>query len=108
MKVSKKELRKIIREERSRLLRESMTDMADVQDAIEGGVRPIGDVFVTKMIALWREGPAEGLNLTDIAADEGTWEQMVNDAVLEFDTSAARAIEEVMQDLEVRLINGDF
>ena len=108
MKVSKQELRKIIREERARLLLESMTDMTEVQDAIEGALRPLGDVFVDKMIALWREGPAEGLDLTDVAPDEGTWEQMVNDAVLEFDTSAARVVEEVMQDLEMRLVNGDF
>ena len=108
MKVSKKQLRKIIQEERARLLRESMTDMTDVQDAIEDQLRPIGDIFLDKMIALWHEGPAEGLVLTDVAADEGAWEDMVTNAVLEFDTSAARAVEQVMQDLEVRLINGDL
>lgn len=109
MKVTKQELRKIIREERARLLRESMTDMADVQDAIEGAIRPLGDMFIAKMMALWDELPGAGYDdLTDVYPDKEAWAAAIDDAVLELDTSAARVVEEVIQDLEVRLINGDF
>ena len=108
MKITKRQLRRIIKEEKAKLLRESMTDMADVENEIERAVKPIGDVFMTKMFALWEEGPAEGLNLSEVYPDEEAWEMAVNDAVLELDTGAARAVERVIQDLEVRLINGDI
>ena len=108
MKITKRQLKRIIKEEKAKLLQESMTDMTDVENAIESAVMSLGDVFITKMQALWHEGPAEGLNLSDVYSNEEAWDEAISDAVLELDSGGARAIERVIQDLEVRLINGDI
>lgn len=105
MKVSKKQLKKIIREERTRLLKESMTDMTEVQDVISKASTSVGDIFLRKMIALFDEGPEI---LSDVTTDKGLWEDMVNDAVLEVDSGVNAAIEKVMYDVEGRLINGEY
>jgi len=105
MKVSKKQLKKIIREERTRLLRESMTDMTEVQDVIEQASRAVGDIFLRKMIALFDEGLDYP---SDVTRDKDLWEDMVNDAVLEVDSGINDAITKVLYDIEGRLINGEY
>ncbi len=105
MRITKRQLKRIIREERTRLLKESMTDMTDVQEAINKASMAVGDVFHRKMIALFDEAPEM---LSDVTDERGRWEAMVNDAVLEVDTGIDTAIENVLQEIEDRLINGDY
>ena len=105
MRITKRQLKRIIREERAHLLKESMTDMTEVQDIIEQASRAVGDIFLRKMIALFDEGPEI---LSDVTTDKGLWEDMVNDAVLEVDSGVNAAIENVLQEIEGRLINGGY
>ena len=109
MKITKRQLRRIIKEEKANLLKESMTDMTDVETVIENAARSVGDIFVKKMYALYQEAP-ENLGAEsnfDLGGDEDTWQDRVNDAVLELDTSVQRAIEEAVQSIESRLVYGD-
>lgn len=107
MKVSKKQLRKIIREEKARLLRESMTDMTDVQGVIEDAARSCGDAFVTKMYGLWDEAPDAGIDLSDAADTDGNWQILVDNAVLNLESELERVITDAIQRYEMAVIDGE-
>ena len=105
MKVSKKELRKIIQEERARLLRESITDMTGFQDVISKAASLIGDAFLEHMSRLPGESPEV---LVDLGIDEITWEDALNEAVLEIDSEVDTAITEAVQRIEAELTGGGY
>ena len=105
MKVTKKELRKIIREEKSRLLRESIVDMVGFEDVITKASGMIGDAFLEHMSRLPGESPEV---LTDLGIDEATWEDALNEAVLELDSAVGNAIADTVQNIEAGLTAGDY
>ena len=105
MKVSKKQLRKIIREEKARLLRESIVDMVSFEDVITKASGMIGDAFVDHMMKLSSESPEV---LVDLNIDEATWEDAVNEAVHDIDSSVGNAIAETVQNIEAALTGGDY
>ncbi len=105
MKVSKKELRKIIREEKARLLRESIVDMVSMEDVITKASGTIGDAFVDHMMKLPSEDPDV---LADLGIDEVAWEDAVNEAVHDLDSSVGNAIAEAIQNIEAALTSGDY
>ena len=105
MKVSKKQLRKIIREERARLLRESIVDMVDFEDTIQRAASPITDMFMDKMFTLSSEDPEV---LADLGIDMDTWTDAVNEAAVELDSAIGNAIADTVMEMESRLVGGDF
>jgi hypothetical protein len=105
MKVSKKELRKIIREERARLLRESIVDMVGFEDVIAKASGLIGDAFLEQMSMLPGESPEV---LADLGIDLATWDDALNEAVLELDSAVGNAIAETVQNIEAALTSGDY
>ena len=105
MKVSKKQLRKIIREEKSRLLKESIVDMVSMEDVITKASGLVGNAFIEHMMKLPSESPEV---LADMGIDELTWEDAVNEAVLELDSALEARISEVVQDIETSLTGGDY
>ena len=105
MKVSKKELRKIIREERSRMLRETVADMVDFEDAIQGASGSLTDIFIDKMFELTTQ---DDDTLVNLGIDEATWEDAVNEAAVELDSALGNAIAGVIEEMEQRLVSGDF
>ena len=107
MKITKRQLRRIIKEEKARLLRESMTDMTDVQNVIEGAARQCGDAFVTKMYGLWDEAPDAGIDLSAAADTDGNWQILVDNAVLNLESELQRVIEEAIQRYEMAVIDGE-
>ncbi len=104
MKVSKRQLRKIIQEERARLLSEQLTDDMDWQNLLESVSRQITDKFGADMGILFDEDPEafEGRSTRE------QWEEQVHNAMLELDTSLVRAMEEVIAEVESRLHGGDY
>jgi hypothetical protein len=104
MKISKRRLKRIIKEEKM-LLQESMTDMIEVESAIEKAAQSVGNIFMDKMYQMFDEAPEL---LGDLAHDRNVWEDRVADAVLEVDTSVAHAMEKAVQEIEARLISGEF
>lgn len=105
MKVSKKQLRKIIREERARLLRESIVDMVDFEDVIQKASGMVGDAFIEHMMKLPSEDPEL---LADTGFKELTWEDAVNEAVHDLDSAVGNAIAEAVQNIEAALVGGDY
>ena len=105
MKVSKKQLRKIIREEKARLLKESIVDMVSFEDVIQKASGMIGDAFLEHMFRLADEDPEL---LADLGINEATWEDAVNEAVHDIDSSVGNAIAETVQNIEAALTSGDY
>jgi len=104
MKVSKRQLRKIIQEERARLLKEQLTDDTAWQGFLEGLARQVSDRFGNDMLTLIDEDP-------EAFAGRSTpeeWEEQVQNAQLELDTGLVRAMEEVIAEVESRLHGGDY
>ncbi len=104
-KVSKKELRKIIREERSRLLKESIVDMVSMEGVITKASGLVGNAFIEHMMKLPSESPEV---LADLGIDEVAWEDAVNEAVHDLDSSVGNAIAEAVQNIEAALTSGDY
>ena len=105
MKVSKRQLRKLIREERSRLLKESIVDMVEFEDAIQNSARLIGDAFLEHMSRLPGESPEL---FDDLGIDEASWDDALNEAVIDLDSTVGNAIAEAVQNIEAELTNGGY
>jgi|LWDU01.1.fsa_nt_gi hypothetical protein len=104
MKVSKRQLKQIIQEERSRLLSEQLTDGSDWQDLLLLKAGSISDQFGTDMGVLFDEDPGAFAG----RSTRPEWDEQVHNAMLELDTSLVAAMEEVIADVESRLHGGDY
>ena len=97
MRVSKQELRKIIREERARLLRESVIDMIDFEDLIQRVSREVSDMFGEKMKQL----PNEDMEMAGMTTgDLDEYDEQLHNMQLELDSGIANAIAEMVMDKE--------
>ena len=97
MRVSKQELRKIIREERARLLRESVIDMIDFEDLIQRVSREVSDMFGEKMKQL----PNEDMEMAGMTTDDlDEYDEQLHNMQLELDSGIANAIAEMIMDKE--------
>ena len=103
MKITRRQLRKIIKEEKAKLLRESIADMADYQDMMENYANNISDKFYDDMMKLFEEEPEafQGSSRLD-------WDQQVVYAQQELDTGIVAAIEKVIQEVEMQLHDGQY
>ncbi len=112
MKVTKRQLRRIIKEEKSKLIRESVTDMSHYDDAADRAAMDMSDLFYKDMMTLYdeepdafaRPGPDGGMT-RDSKED---WEQQVVYAQQEIDTAVSEAILRAIESVESRLHNGEF
>ena len=97
MRVSKQELRKIIREERARLLRESVIDMIDFEDLIQRVSREVSDMFGEKMKQL----PNEDMEMAGMTVDDlDEYDEQLHNMQLELDSGIANAIAEMVMEKE--------
>ena len=97
MRVSEKELRKIIREERARLLRESVIDMMDFEDLIQRVSREVSDMFGEKMKQL----PNEDMEMAGMTTDDlDEYDEQLHNMQLELDSGIANAIAEMVMEKE--------
>ena len=103
MKITKRQLRRIIKEEKAKLLRESVADMTEYQDMMENYANNISDKFYEDMMKLFEEEPEafEGSSRLD-------WDQQVVYAQQELDTGIVAAIERVIQEVEMQLHDGQY
>lgn len=112
MKITKRQLQRIIKEERAKLLRESIGDTMKYQDAYEAAAMQIADMFVEDMMKLYdeepdsfaRPGPSGGMTMPD----RGDWEQQVVYAAQEIETGLSYAMSSALERIESQLHNGDY
>jgi GAF domain-containing protein len=104
MKVSKRQLKKVIREERARLLSEQLTDDMDWQNLLESVSRQITDKFGDDMGILFDEDPEAFRG----RSTQEEWEAQVHNAQLDLESGLVIAMEEYIADVEARLHGGDY
>lgn len=104
MKISKSQLKRIIKEEKAKLLRESVADMANYQDMFERAALGVSDQFYDDMMKLYDEEPEAFAGHS--SASE--WEEQVVYAQQELDTGVAAAIERVVKEIEMMLHDGQY
>ena len=102
MKITKNQLRRIIKEEKAKLLRESITDMTDYENLIIKVATQLTDNFGEDMLQMAKDDPGV------ISTSFGEWEQQVVYAQQEMENALQMAIEETIQEIESRLHNGDY
>ena len=90
MKITKRQLRKIIKE--------SVTDTIPYEAAAEQSAAKVADLFYKDMMALFEETPE---------AFEGRTNKFVY-AIQEIETGITAAIEEVIQRIETQLHDGEY
>ena len=102
MKITKRQLKRIIKEERAKLLRESVTDMMGYEELIEKVSSQLTDNFGEDMLQVVKDNPDM------ISTSFGEWEEQVVYAQQELENSLQMAIEEAIQEAEAKLHNGDY
>jgi len=105
MKITKRQLIRIIREEKARLVKESVADMIDFEDLIFAGVGDIVEKYNWSMgEELFDEDP-------EIFAGRSTreeWITQVESAVLDLEEELVQAIRGVISKNEMRLHDGHY
>ena len=104
MKITRRQLRRIIKEEKAKLVRESITDMHDQERTIDEVASRVADGFYDSMMALFAEDP-------EMFAGRSTkpeWEQQVVYATQEIETGVAHAITQVIEEIEMQLHDGAY
>ena len=103
MKITKRQLRRIIKEEKAKLLRESIADMDEYVTAAEDAAMRISEKFGDDMMQLFEEEPEafEGQTRMD-------WEEQVVYAQQEIDTGVSSAILRVIEEIEMQLHDGQY
>lgn len=104
MKITKRQLRRIIKEEKARLIRESVSDMADYQRNIERVAEQISSNFGEDMLNMFDEDPG----MFQGRSTRTEWESQVALAQQEIDTGIVAAIEAVINEIEMSLHDGQY
>ena len=103
MKITKRQLRQNMKEEKAKLLRESIADMDEYVTAAEDAAMRISEKFGDDMMQLFEEEPEafEGQTRMD-------WEEQVVYAQQEIDTGVSSAILRVIEEIEMQLHDGQY
>ena len=99
MKITREQLRRIIKEE---LLRESVTDMMDYENLIIKMATQLTNNFGEDMLKMAEDEPSA------ISTSFGEWEEQVVYAQQEMESALQMAIEETIQEIEMKLHDGQY
>jgi|SaaInlV_150m_DNA_6_1039752.scaffolds.fasta_scaffold66260_2 hypothetical protein len=107
MKITKRQLRRIIREEKVKLqkkqINESVTDMRHYEEMIEGAAFDISERFMLDMGDMYDENP----ELFD-GRPKAAWNKETMAASSELDRRISLSIVEAVREIEAKLNNGDY
>jgi len=104
MKITKRQLRRIIQEERDRLLSETIADTGLFEVAIREAALQVSDMFGESMMRLFDEDP----EMFKGRSTQEEWQAQVTGAQQLLDTGIVTAIEEKIQEVENMLHDGQF
>ena len=104
MKITKRQLRRIIKEEKQKLLRETVADMSEYETLIERMATQLSNNFGEDMMKLFDEDPGM---FQGRSTKEG-WQEQVTYAQQELDTSIAHAIAKAIEEVETQLHDGQY
>ena len=104
MKITKRQLKRIIKEEKAKLVRESITDMSVHERAADEASSNLADLFYDRMMTLFTEDP----EMFDGRSSKLEWEEQVTYATQEVESGLYNAISEVIQRIEMQLHDGQY
>ena len=104
MKITKRQLKRIIKEEKARLMNETVADMKDYQDNLGRIATQISSNFGDDMMTLYDEDPG----MFQGRSTRAEWDEQVVYAQQELDTGIVHAIERVIEEIETRLHDGQY
>ena len=104
MKISKRQLRKIIKEEKAKLIRESVSDMDEFEATVVESTVIIADKFITSMEQLFVEDP----EMFRGRSTDAEWSQQVEDAAEEMRHQLEGAINNIISRVEDQLHDGQY
>ena len=106
MKITKRQLIKIIKEEKAKLqkkqLQESVTDMQEYENMIEEASMGLTEMFMRDMEALYEEEPGQ------FKQSEQEWNREVMAAAGELEREISLSASRAIQKYEAALINGEY
>lgn len=104
MKITKRQLKRIIKEEKAKLLHESITDMNHYESKAEETATKFADMFYNDMMDLFINEPEafEGRSSRD------DWEEQVVYATQELESSLSYAISKAIEQIEINLHDGQY
>ena len=107
MKITKRQLKRIIKKEKSKILRESIMDMSLMQDVLGSFPESLAGAFGDRMMDFFWEEDAEE---TDTFRDtsEAQWEAEVDAAEQQLVSLLEEVITKAGEDTEVMLHDGQF
>ena len=113
MKITRRQLRRIIKEEKAKLLKESISDMTPVANDVGLAASQISDVFADQMSFLYEEEPDAFARpvpgseaMTRIPKEE--WMQQVFAAAEELEAVLEAAINKSIERIEAQLHDGQY
>lgn len=104
MKITKRQLRRIIKEEKVKLLKESVSDMMQIDTEVSQASSRIADQFLEMMFQLFDEDP----EMFAGRSTEAEWEQQVNEARHDLEVQLRGAINKAIEQVEMALHGGDY
>ena len=108
MKITRRQLRRIIKEEKAKLLRESIADNAAYVTVADDAAMRISEKFGDDMMKLYEEEPDALFIGQRGAIEKDFWEQQVAYAQQEIDTAVSSAILRALEEVETRLHDGQY
>ena len=104
MKITKRQLRQIIKEEKAKLLRESVSDMSHMEEGVTNSSVGLAEAFMNSMYELFQEDPG----MFTGRSTQAEWEQQVDEATDALESELREAMNEVIQRIETQLHDGQF
>ena len=104
MKITRKQLSRLVRKEHARLMKESLTDMMTVEEVVDESAGAIADEFAGRMEQLFAEDPG----IFDDRSTKDEWLTQVSGAATELELMILGAVDDAIQEVEAKLHSGDF
>jgi len=104
MKITKKQLRRIIKEEKSKILKESISDMTSVANDVGLAASQIADGFSDQMGFLYEEDP----EMFRGRSTQKEWTDQVMAAAQELEEVLEAAINKSIERIEMQLHDGQY
>ena len=112
MKITKRQLRRIIKEEKAKLLRETVADMRHFEEAADKCAERMSDLFYNDMMKLYDEEPdafaRPGPDGSMARDSKGMWEQQVVYATQELENAISFSIAQAIEEIEMKLHDGQY
>ena len=104
MKITKRQLQRIIKEEKAKLIRESIVDMVQYDNLIQKYAYQLSENFGEDMMQLFEEEPGAFAGRSSLME----WQEQVDSAQAELAEAIVEALRDTIQQVESELHDGQY